>query len=116
MKNGNRIELVLCVALGLLAFACDDAATVVGPPPAAGGSGSVAAAGTGNAAGTSNAAGSGGTDSGAGGSAGGQAACVEDPTEPADYLVRCTNSTCRPFDNAQRLGLFVAGEPLPEVP
>jgi hypothetical protein len=113
MKKTIRIELALGVALGLFAFACDDSATVVGPEPAAGGSGSVAAAGTGNAAGT---AGAGGADPGAGGSGGGTAACVEDPTEPADFLVRCTNSTCRPFDNAQRLGLYVAGEPLPEVP
>lgn len=96
----------LCSLLALgLAFACGDEATVIGeqPPGAAGSAGEPVGA-----------AGAGGTDVGAGGS-GGQA-CVENPTAPEEYLVRCTDSACRPFDNVARLGLYRAGEPLPEVP
>ena len=73
----------------------------------------------------SNTAGSGGTgavaSAGAGGSGGGsgasaEPACVEEPAAPEEFLVRCTQSTCRPFDNADRLGLYQAGQALPEVP
>lgn len=95
------------LALGL-ALACGDEATVIGaaPPGAAGSAGEPVGAG-----------GSGGGDVGAGGTAGASGeACVENPTAPEEYLVRCTDSACRPFDNLARLGLYRAGEPLPEVP
>ena len=90
-----------------LAFACGDEATVIGAAPgAAGSAGEPVGAG-----------GAGGTDVGAGGTAGSSGeACVENPTAPEEYLVRCTDSACRPFDNVARLGLYRAGEPLPEVP
>lgn len=103
----------LALALGAVALGCGDEATIVAPTPPTGGSGGspTATAGTG---GTGD-PGTAGTN--AGGAAGsGNTACVEDPVAPADFLVRCTDSACRPFDNTTRLGLFRAGEPLPEVP
>ena len=99
-KN-NWILLALVLGFGAAPIGCGDEATIVAPEPPTG------AAGTSTGSGGTSGDGSGGT---------GNAACVEDPVTPADFLVRCTDSACRPFDNADRLGLFRAGEPLPEVP
>ncbi len=103
MTHTKNNWILLALALGFgAAIGCGDEATIVAPEAPTGAAGS---AGTGNegAAGTS----AGGT---------GNAACVEEPATPADFLVRCTDSACRPFDNTDRLGLFRAGQPLPEVP
>lgn len=64
-------------------------------------------------------AGIGATGSSTAGSAatgGAGAACVEEPSTHEEFLVRCTDSACRPFDNTARLTRYRAGEPLPEVP
>ena len=105
---------LLAFALAALS-ACDDEAEVIavpndndstaGDPGGAGGGGSDP-----GAAGATASAGTGGAASG------GEVACVEEPTAPADFLIRCTDSVCRPFDNAARLTLYRPGEPLPEVP
>jgi hypothetical protein len=58
-------------------------------------------------------------ESGNGGSGGDdddEPTCVEEPSAPEEFLVRCTDSACRPFDNVARLPLYRAGEALPEVP
>ncbi|HEX6273760.1 MAG TPA: hypothetical protein VFZ53_12000 [Polyangiaceae bacterium] len=47
--------------------------------------------GTGNDGGTGNEGGDGPTD------------CVESPTRPEDFLNRCTDSRCAPFDNFARI-------------
>ena len=106
MTRKNRTLFVLALALPFAA-ACGDQATIITAPSA--GSGAIESGGAGGAGGA------GGSDVGAGGSSG-QAACVENPTAPEQYLIRCTSSACRPFDNAGRLSLYRAGEPLPEVP
>jgi len=113
ITKNDWFVLALALGLGTAALACGDEATIVAPTPPSGGGGSpTATAGTGGT-GDPGTAGTAGT----GGAAGsGNAACVEDPVAPADFLVRCTDSACRPFDNATRLGLFQAGQPLPEVP
>ena len=122
--NGNYLVLGLALAIGTLSLACGDEATIVGQEPpgngAQGGTGGSAGqtgvAGTGEQS-TAGTAGTGGTAGAAGtGGTSGQADCVEEPSAPADFLVRCTDSACRPFDNAARLGRFVVGQPLPEVP
>ena len=106
MTRKNRNLLALALALPF-AVACGDEATYLTAGGAGtGGSGAVESGG---------APGAGGSDVAAGGSSG-QAACVENPTAPEQYLIRCTSSACRPFDNAGRLSLYRAGEPLPEVP
>jgi hypothetical protein len=113
MNTTKNTWFVLALALGFGAapLGCGDEATIVAPEPPTGAGGTQ----TGNAGGTG---GSGGDPSGAGtgGTAGTSSACVEEPASPADFLVRCTDSACRPFDNTTRLGRFRAGEPLPEVP
>ncbi len=39
-----------------------------------------------------------------------------EPVQLVDFLNACTDGKCIPFDNAARLPLFKAGEPLPPVP
>jgi hypothetical protein len=103
---------ILALALGAAPLGCGDEATIIAPEPPAGAAGSPT-----GTAGTGGTGGEGTAGTNAGGAAGtSNAACVEDPVAPADFLVRCTDSACRPFDNASRLGQFRAGEPLPEVP
>lgn len=107
-KLATYAYLVSALALtGLLGACSADEPTVIlnngrsgsggtaGAPSAGGGSGG----GTGGSSGASN-----------------EPACVEEPEAPEDFLARCTESTCRSFDNAERLGLFQPGQPLPEVP
>lgn len=110
----SALSLLLILASSAL-FACgSDDPTILNAPPGAGGtsSGPSGNAGTG---GTDASAGTGGTSAGGtGGSS--AAACVEEPSTPEEFLARCTDSACRPFDNAARLTLYRAGEPLPEVP
>jgi len=108
MLKLDEVKLFGVLVSLALSLACGDEATVIGnaPPGAAGSVGDPVGAG-----------GAGGTDVGAGGTAGTSGeACVENPTAPEQYLVRRTDSACRPFDNVARLGLYRAGEPLPEVP
>jgi len=106
MTRNNRNLFALSLALALpLAVACGDGATVI--------TAGAASAGSGGAPPIAGSAG--GSDVGAG-AGGGQSACVESPTAPEQYLIRCTDSACRPFDNVRRLSLYRAGEPLPEVP
>src|SRR5688572_18077300 len=113
MTKNDWYGWTLALAIGVAGAGCGDEATIVAPEPPTGGGGSpTATAGTGGTAGDPGVAGT--NAGGAAGSAAG--ACVEDPVAPADFLVRCTDSACRPFDNTTRLGLFRAGEPLPEVP
>lgn len=71
--------------------------------------------GTSGSNGTASAPSAGGGSGGSGG-ASNEPACVEEPDAPEEFLARCTESTCRPFDNADRLGLYQAGQPLPEAP
>jgi hypothetical protein len=113
MTHTNNNWILLALALGFgAALGCGDEATIVAPEPPTGAAGS--STGT---AGTGGTGGNGSAGTSAGGTAGtANTACVEDPVAPADFLVRCTDSACRPFDNTERLGLFRAGEPLPEVP
>lgn len=102
MTRKHIFSFALSLALAPTLAACGDEASVVGGTPV------VTGGGLGSA-------GAGGGNAGAAG-ASGEAACVETPTAPEEYLIRCTSSACRPFDNAGRLGLYRAGEPLPEVP
>jgi len=109
----SALSLLLILASSAL-FACGgDDPTILTAPPGSGGTGSTPSgnAGTG---GINASAGTGGTS--AGGTGGSSAACVEEPSTAEEFLVRCTDSACRPFDNAARLSLYRAGEPLPEVP
>lgn len=39
-----------------------------------------------------------------------------EPVELVQFLNACTDGKCIPFDNAARLPLYKAGEPLPPVP
>ncbi len=39
-----------------------------------------------------------------------------EPVQLVEFLNACTDGKCIPFDNAARLPLFKAGEPLPPVP
>jgi hypothetical protein len=39
-----------------------------------------------------------------------------EPTKHVEVLNACTGGQCTPFDNAARLPLFKAGQPLPPVP
>lgn len=108
----SRLSPLLLLASSALAACGGDDPTILDAPPGSGGtsSGPSGAAGTsaaGTSAGGSSAGGTGGTSA---------AACVEDPSAPEEFLVRCSDSACRPFDNAARLSLYRAGEPLPEVP
>jgi len=108
----SALSLLLILASSAL-FACGgDDPTILNAPPGTGGTGPSGNAGTG---GSTASAGTGGTSAGGtGGSS--AAACVEEPSTAEEFLVRCTDSACRPFDNAARLSLYRAGEPLPEVP
>jgi hypothetical protein len=102
--NQYKRSILCALASALLLASCSDSATIVDDGP-----GSVANAGSGNdtpAAGAGGGAGTGPVSS----------ACVETPAVSQDYLNRCTTSACRAFDNEQRLGLYQAGQPLPEVP
>ena len=38
------------------------------------------------------------------------------PVQELDYLNACTDGQCTPFDNAARLPLYKAGQPLPAIP
>ena len=106
----SALSLLLILASSAL-FACGgDDPTILTAPPGSGGTGEP----TGNAGTGGTSAGTGGTS--AGGTGGSSAACVEEPSTGEEFLVRCTDSACRPFDNAARLSLYRAGEPLPEVP
>jgi hypothetical protein len=60
--------------------------------------------------------GSGGSSgAGAGGSAqGGAGTCVQDPKTTSEYLNRCTDSSCAPYDNS-KLSKFQNGK-LPPLP
>jgi hypothetical protein len=112
ITKNNWFVLALALGLGGSPLGCGDEATIVAPEPPSGAAGSPS-----GSAGTGGTSGEGSAGTSAGGTAGGSnTACVEEPTTPADFLVRCTDSACRPFDNTSRLGLFRAGEPLPEVP
>jgi hypothetical protein len=102
MKNHRNI-LRAALALVLLALpACGGDDPTIIARPGNGGSGSVEP-------------GSGGTGTGVAGSSA-EVTCVESPDAPEGFLNRCTDAACRPFDNAARLSLYRAGEPLPEVP
>jgi len=57
-------------------------------------------AGKGGTGGTGNEGGS-GNEGGAG-----PDGCVRNPTAPEDFLIRCTNSRCAPFDNSLRIPDF----------
>jgi hypothetical protein len=47
----------------------------------------------------------------------GPAGCFKcPPTTNSEILNACTDGQCTPFDNAARLPLFKAGQPLPAVP
>lgn len=47
----------------------------------------------------------------------GPAGCFKcEPTKNDEFLNACTDGQCTPFDNAARLPLFKAGQPLPAVP
>ena len=96
----NVSSIVLALALSVLPACSGDDPTIIARPGNGGtGSGEPAGGGTGGTAGQS-----------------GQVACVESPDAPEEFLNRCTDSACRPFDNAARLSLYRAGQPLPEVP
>jgi hypothetical protein len=42
--------------------------------------------------------------------------CVSCPSEAEDFAIQCSDSECAPFDNVARLGRYVEGAPLEEVP
>lgn len=70
--------------------------------------------GSGNRGGTN----TGGTGTGADGGSGneggaGPDGCVRNPTAPEDFLIRCTDSRCSPFDNSARIPGFDGN--LPEL-
>lgn len=77
-------------------------------------------------AGSTSSGGTSGTPSGDGGgdqdanvdpSCRGAEGCFKcEATRSIDILNSCTDGTCAPFDNAARLPLFVAGQPLPAIP
>ncbi len=73
-----------------------------------GASGTANTGGTGNRGGTGGNSGTGtGADGGSGNEGGaGPDGCVRNPTEPEDFLVRCTHSRCAPFDNFERIPGF----------
>ena len=102
--------LSVLVLAALTACGGDEATLIL--PPGAGGTAGEPSGSAGSGGTDSSAAGSGGT----GGAGGTDAACVEEPSTPEEFLVRCTDAACRPFDNAARLTRYRAGEPLPEVP
>jgi hypothetical protein len=103
--NADRSALSLLLVLASALFACGgDDPTILDAPPGSGGTGE-----------PSGSAGSGGTSAGGTGGTASEA-CVEEPSTPEEFLVRCTDSACRPFDNAARLTRYRAGEALPEVP
>lgn len=114
-SDRSALALLLLLASSALAACGGDDPTILNAPPGSGGTGN-----TTGTAGTSAGTDTGGTSAGgtsAGGAGGGSSAeCVEEPSTPEEFLVRCTDSTCRAFDNAGRLGLYRPGEPLPEVP
>jgi hypothetical protein len=70
--------------------------------------GSTNTGGTGNRGGSANTGGTGtGADGGSGNEGGaGPDGCVRNPTAPEEFLIRCTNSRCSPFDNAARIPGF----------
>lgn len=109
----NLSALVLVFAVPSLSLvACEGDEPTIISRPSNGGSGAepTGSAGTDTGAGGTSAAGT-----SAGGTSG-EAACVESPAAPEEFLRRCTDSACRPFDNVARLSLYSVGEPLPEVP
>jgi len=73
--------------------------------------------GSGGAGGADDDAGAAGTGGKAGsGSSEGPNGCYEgEPKESIQYLNRCTDSECEPFDNDERLPLLVDGK-LPSLP
>jgi hypothetical protein len=80
-----------------------------GTTNAGGTSGSSARGGTTSQGGTSPRGGSSGTsnDGGVGNEGGaGPDGCVRNPTEPEDFLNRCTDARCAPFDNEARIPGF----------
>lgn len=118
MTQMNLSTLVLSISLPFCALvACGGEDPTIIRRPSTGGSGAepVGAAGSDTAAAGSSAAGTSAGGSSAGG-ASAEAACVDSPAAPDEFLRRCTDSACRPFDNVARLSLYRAGQPLPEVP
>ena len=58
--------------------------------------------------------GTGGSDSaGNGGESGSEASCIDDPEEGTDFLNRCSESQCEPFDNEDRVPRLAEGLPDP---
>lgn len=122
----NQLKLTslafgLCALLG--AVGCDDDAS----EPSDNGSegGRVSRAGSGGRGGAGGAGGEGPADAGeaqAGGGSGGQGGSAGDgecfdgePEDTEQFLNRCTDSECEPFDNAERLPLLDNGK-LPPLP
>lgn len=117
------------LALALAACSSDDNEAPSGPsifdpqPPSAGNGGTSGAGGTGGGTGGAN-AGTGGAASGSGGTGGVAPNCLDPsgcfsascaPQSTDQFLNRCTDSLCAPFDNAARLPLFNGGN-LPPLP
>ena len=77
-----------------------------GTSGASGSSGSSGSSGQGGSAGRGGSGGT-GNDGGTGNEGGeGPEGCVRNPTAPEDFLIRCTDSRCAPFDNATRIPGF----------
>ncbi len=129
LRRASVLAFTLSIG-GLWAVGCsssDDQAEPSGPPTfnteggsggTSGGAGSAqAGAGTGGTAqggagtGGSSGAGQGGS-SGAG--AGGAGTCIQTPKTSSDYLNRCTDSSCAPYDNS-KLSKYQDGK-LPPLP
>lgn len=116
----SSLALGLCVLVG--ATACDDDSTVA--PESGAEAGRVSRAGSGGNGNTGGKADAGSPDAGeaeagSGGSRGRESsddACFDGvPEETKQFLNRCTDSECEPFDNAKRLPLLEDGE-LPALP
>jgi hypothetical protein len=112
----NFSTLVLVSALSSLALvACGGDDPTIISRPSNGGSGAEPSGNAGNGGSDTGAGGTSAAGTSAGGTSG-EAACVESPATADEFLRRCTDSACRPFDNVARLSLYRAGVPLPEVP
>lgn len=119
------------LALTLAACSSDDNEAPSGPlvfdplPPTSGNAGTGGTGAGGTTGGTGGASsGTGGAASGSGGTGGVAPGCLDPsgcfsasctPQSTEQFLNRCTDSTCAPFDNAARLPLFNGGN-LPSLP
>lgn len=110
MRIALKDVVVLLVSFAPIAIACSN---TVGLAP----SRTVIEAGT-STSGSSGGAGDGGdVDANVDPSClSGEGCFTCEPTRSIDLLNACTDGQCAPFDNAARLPLYAANQPLPPVP